>query len=455
MAESLELIVRNGTLVSGDGRRAADVAVAHGRVVAIASPRQLASIDGEEIDARGLFVLPGLIDSHVHFRSPGLEQAEDWQTGTRAALMGGVTTVLDMPNTLPPTDSAEAADDKLRLADLTADCDFGLFGLLGRQTDRDLDGLLANRSVVGLKAFLGSTTGDLAVPDDEGVLRGLAAARRHGVRVAFHAEDEIAIRAAQQRLRRAGRTDPLAHAEARPPEAEVRAIERAAALLARGAAKGHVCHVSTVDGLAAVEAWRARGVDLTCEVTPHHLLLTTLDLERAGSLAKMNPPLRPPGVGDQLFDALAGSRIDMIASDHAPHTAEDKRGDIWTAAAGMPGVETMLPLLLTAVADGRLALERLVTATAEAPARAWGLWPAKGGVAVGSDADLTLVDLDREGVIRAGALHGRNNATPFEGWPTRGAAVATIVRGRVVARDGELVGERGWGRPVSRDQSGV
>jgi len=246
-----------------------------------------------------------------------------------------------------------------------------------------------------------------------------------------------------ERLRAAGRTDPLAHAESRPVAAEVDAIERVGQLAARTGCQIHIFHLTSADGLAAVERWRARGVDVTCELSPHHAFLTTGDLQALGSILRVNPPVRPPGHGDALLAALADGRISGIATDHAPHTSAEKlRSDVWQALSGVIGVETSVRLFLThAVETGRLSLPAFARASSTGLARAWGLYPRKGAIAVGSDADLTIVDLGRAGVIEAASLHGRNNLGPFEGWPTIGAVAATVVRGRVVMRDGELLGD--------------
>jgi dihydroorotase len=443
--DEFDLLVRGGTLVSGAGRRPADIGVEGGRIVAIAEPGTL-SAGREVFDASCLAVLPGLIDGHVHFRQPGMEEKEDWRTGSRAAVVGGVTTVLEMPNTMPPTSDLATARAKAELANGSACCDFGLFGLLGAENLAELPALANSGLVIGLKVFLGPTTGGLSAPDDEGLRRGLSVAAAAGLRVTFHAEDEEMVRRAERALRAAGRRDALAHLEARPVEAEVTAIERIGRLLGESGARGHVLHLSSADGLAAVERWRARGVDLTCEVSAHHLFLDREDYARLGSQVKCNPPARGEPHASALLAALAGGRIDTVASDHAPHLPSEKlTDDVWQAAAGIAGVETTLALLLTAVAQGRLTLERVAAAFAEAPARIWGL-TAKGRLEVGADADLTVIDPARAGVIRGAELHGKQGLTPFEGRATVGAAVATIVRGRVVMRDGDPVGRPGWGR---------
>lgn len=443
---ALDLLIRNVTLVSPAGQRVVNIFISDGQFSAILDPGPLPFAPAAEtIDGTGLVALPGLIDGHVHFREPGLTHEETWLTGTRAAVFGGVTTVLDMPNTLPPTDSEERAREKLALADLTAYCDFGIFGLVGESAD-GIGELCRSGLVVGLKAFMGPTTGDLPSPDEDLLRRALEHARASGLRVAFHAEDRATIEAAREHVRR---SDPIAHLEARPAEAEVKAIERIGALLEATTARGHICHVSSSAGLDAVREWQRRDVDVTCEVTPHHALLGREVYADFGGVAKVNPPIRGEPDAATLLDGLGHDRVGLLVSDHAPHLAADKmRTSIWDVPSGFAGVETLLPLMLTAVSDGKMHIEELPVVSSEAPAKTWGLWPRKGQIAVGADADLTLVDLERAGEIRAANLHGMNNLSPFEGRATVGAVVTTIVRGRVVVRDGRLVGEPGWGQPV-------
>ena len=445
MKDPVDLVVRNATLVTASRRQLADIVMAGGMFQAIETPGRIPAAQ-TEIDATGLVALPGVIDSHVHFRQPGLEHEEDWRSGTRAAVMGGITTVLDMPNTIPPTDTVERAHEKLALAAASAYCDFGIFGLLFDQPDDSLR-LIRDEVVVGLKAFMGPTTGNLGPPGDDALRAALAAGRR----IAFHAEDEWEVESDIQALPDRGRNQALAHLMSRTVEAEVMAIDHVGQLVLESGGAGHIAHVSSIDGLDRVWRWRANGADLTCEVTPHHALLGHDVYAAFGGLAKVNPPIRGGHHGPRLLAALADGRINCVASDHAPHLEADKlQESIWDVPAGFAGVETLLPLMLTEVAGGRLSLERLVEVTSEGPARTWGLWPRKGAIAVGSDADLTLVDLGREGAIRAQDLHGKNNHSPFEGRATVGAPVVTIVRGQPVVRDGRLVEKPGIGRQVNR-----
>jgi allantoinase len=382
-----------------------------------------------------------LIDPHVHFREPGLAYKEDWESGSQAAVMGGVTTVLDMPNTVPPTDTAARFAAKLALIQGRAYCDYGLFGLLGQANLAEL-GPLTEQGAIGFKCFLGRSTGDILPPDDGTLLAALARVAELDRRCAVHAENDAILEYTTRELRQAGRTDPLAHVLARPIVAEEESIQRVGLFAARTGARVHILHLSSTAGLAAIERWRAQGVDLTCEVTPHHCFLSADDMVRLGSIVKINPPVRLSGHGAALLAAAAAGRVDAIATDHAPHTAEEKlRTPIWDAVSGFAGVELSLRLFLTyAVHPGRLTLEQLVELMAAGPARVWGL-PRKGAIRVGADGDLTIVDLDRTDTIAAARLHGKNNLTPWEGRATRGAVVATILRGRPVVVDGQLRGE--------------
>ena len=440
MSADFDLIVAGGTLVTARSMYAADLGIRGERIAAIASPGALGDA-ARVLDARGQHVLPGVIDGLVHFREPGLEYKEDFGSGSRSAVMGGVTVVLDMPNTVPPTSTAALVEEKRRLAESKAYCDFGLFGLL---TEDNLEHLepMARAGVVGFKCFLGQSVGNISPPDDGTLLEALHISARLGMRCGFHAESNAIMQHLICKLREQGRTDAAAHVESRPVVAEVEAIQRVALLAAHTGAGIHVFHVSSAPGLDMIETWRDRGVDITCEATAHHCFLTSDDMRWLGSILRINPPVREEGHGVALMDGVASGRVTAIASDHSPHLRSEKvHDDVWQAVSGFAGVEISLRLFLTyGVHAGRLSLPGLVRATSEGPARAWALYPRKGALRVGADADLTLVDLDREDTIEAARLHGKNNLTPFEGRRTPGAAVATVIRGRVVMRDGELLG---------------
>src|SRR5579859_6513811 len=439
---TIGLIVKNGTIVSSEAMYPADVAIADGTFVAMGEPGALQVQADETYDAAGLYVLPGVIDGHVHFRDPGLEYKEDFGSGSRAAVMGGVTTVIDMPNTLPTTSTPELVDQKRLIAESKSYCDFGLLGLVVQE---NVDQLvpMARAGVVGYKCFLGETIGNIPAPDDGMLLDAFRQVKAAGLRIGFHAENNQIMQHLMRKLKAAGRTDPLAHVEARPALAEVEAIQRMGLFAKHIGTRIHIFHLSSRDGLEMIDEWRAKGVDLTCETGPHYCFLSADDMRTLGAMLRMNPPVREPGHGEALFQGLVDGRVNGIATDHSPHTrAEKMHDDIWQAISGFAGVETSVRLFLTyGVNAGRMTLPQYARAASEGPARTWGLYPRKGTIQVGSDADLTILDLRKTGVIDAARMHGKNNHNPFEGHRTTGEAVATVVRGQIVMRNGELIGQ--------------
>jgi dihydroorotase len=446
---NVDLIVKNGTVVTSDATFDADLAIDDGKIVAIAQPGELSLEAAEVYEAAGKYVLPGVIDGHVHFREPGLEYKEDFGTGSRAAVMGGVTLVLDMPNTKPPTDTPEHVELKRRLAGEKSWCDFGILGLLVQENVDQIQPMAA-AGVVGYKCFLGETVGNIPAPDDGMLLDGLREVAATGLRIGFHAENNDIMQHLIRKAKASGRTDALAHVDTRPALAEVESIQRMGLFARHTGTKIHIFHLSSKDGLDMIDEWRAKGVDITTETGAHYSFLTSDDMRTLGSMLRMNPPVREPGHGDALVAGLVDGRVNGVATDHSPHTKEEKlNDDIWKAISGFAGVEISVRLFLTyAVNAGRMTLQQFVRATSEGPAKVWSLYPRKGAIRLGSDGDLTIIDLDKEGVIRESEMHGKNNPTPFDGHKTRGQAVATIVRGQIVMCDGELIGSPG-GRVVT------
>ena len=445
----VDTVIKGGRVVGENGIVDADIAIADGKIAAILAPGFAPDADNV-IDANGRHVLPGLIDVHVHFREPGMAHKENWTTGSQAAAVGGVTTVFEMPNTDPPTDNLDNLATKKALAERQSIVDFGLYGLLGEHNLAELENL-AEAGVIGFKLFLGNTTGDLPCPDDGAVLEGFEILAELGLRCSIHAENSPILFWRQRALQAAGRNDPLAHLAARTDVVALEALNRSATLAEWTGARIHIVHESCARSIDFIKFWKGRGVDLTVETLPQYLYLDAeMMLEDGGEVIRMNPPVREKAHQEPLWQAVLDGTIDMISTDHAPHAAEEKRGDdVWKLACGFPGVETSLPLMLTAVNGGRLKLEDIAKLMAASPARAFGLYGRKGVIAVGADADITLVDLDAEAVLTADALHSKGKCSAYEGMAVKGLPVATFVRGHLVAKDGEPVADPGHGRMVS------
>jgi dihydroorotase len=451
-AVTADLLIRNGTIVSADATAVGSVAIKDSRVLAVGADAAMPP-SRESFDATGLHVLPGAIDVHVHFRDPGWPHKEDWGTGTAAAACGGVTTVFEMPNTDPATGTAEALAAKHATAAKLACVDFGIYGLLGEDTIEHVPDLVAG-GVIGFKLFMGNTFARLPSPSTGAMLEAFEVVAPTGKRISLHAETNSIMERRQERLTRAGRHEPMDHLASRPAVVAVEAVSRAAILSEWTGARIQILHVSSAEELRPLREAKARGVDITGETCPHYLLLSTDDYHRLGGIIRVNPPVREARNREPLWSALADGTIDMISTDHAPHTPEEKtRNDIWAVDAGFPGVETQMPLMLTEVNNGRMSICDYVRWSAYNPARTWGLYPRKGAIALGADADLAIVDLGRDFTLDDSALHSRSKISPFNGRRVRGLPLHTLVRGRFVMKDRKLVdGMQGWGCSVDTIQ---
>jgi len=422
-----DLILKNGTVHLPSGPARTDVAVTGGRIVGLGS--FAVSEAGETIDCAGLDVLPGVIDTQVHFREPGLVHKEDLESGARAAVLGGVTAVFEMPNTKPNTDSAEAIGDKLARAHHRMWCDHAFYVGATNHNAADLAELERLPGTAGVKIFMGASTGDLLVSEDARLAEVLASGHR---RVAIHAEDEARMNA------RAGERipgDAASHPVWRDDESALLATRRILGLARAARRRIHVLHVTTP---AELELLGQNKDIASCEVTPQHLTLAGEEAyPRLGTLAQMNPPIRSGAHRDGLWHWLQQGVVDILGSDHAPHTLEEKGKPYPDSPSGMPGVQTLLPLILNHVAEGRTTLQRVIDLTSAGPQRVFGL-SGKGRIAVGYDADFSVVDLKKRWTIEQDWLASRCGWSPFTGMTVTGKPVGTIVRGNRVMWEGTL-----------------
>jgi dihydroorotase len=451
MIAEIDLVIRGAKVVSPDQIIDASVAIAGEHIVAVGHD-DLMPRAREELRADGLYLLPGAIDSHVHFRDPGYPHKETWKTGSAAAACGGVTTVFEMPNTNPPTGTLEALRIKQKAAE-SSYVDYGIHGLLGDDTVERLEELL-DAGVTSFKAFVGNTFGNLPAPTDGALLEGFEKLAPLGIRTVVHAENSSILFRRQERMQAAGRIDALAHLASRPPVVEIEAIGRVIALAEWTGARLHIAHHSAADSLFLLRDAKRRGVDVTIETCPQYLLLNTGHMLKLGGIMRLNPPIREARHNQPLWDALMDGTIDMIATDHAPHAPDEKmRESIWDCDCGFPGVETQMSLMLTEVSNGRASLMDYVRWSAAAPAKAWGLYGTKGVIATGAHADITLVDMARKGVLSQNHLQSISKISPWHGRAVQGYPLHTLVRGRFVMRNGQLVAAAaGWGRSVKSVQ---
>jgi len=431
MAETYDLILKGGTVVNQDGEGVRDIGIRSGRFAAIGDLSRASA--GETVDCRGLHVLPGVIDSHVHFREPGLTQKEDLESGSRGAVLGGVTAVFDMPNTEPTTTTAEALADKVRRAHRRMHCDFALYVGATRENTAHLGELERLPGAAGVKVFMGSSTGSLLIEDDEGVRNVLKAISR---RAAFHSEDEYRLR---ERMNLRVEGDPRSHPVWRDAQAALMCTQRLMRLARETGKRVHVLHVTTKEEAAFLADYKDVA---TAEATPAHLTLAAPECyEKLGTFAQLNPPIRDANHQAGLWQGIAQGVIDSIGSDHSPHTREEKSHPYPKTHSGMPGVQTLVPLMLDQVNVGRLTLQRFVDLTSAGPARIFGI-AGKGRIAMGYDADLTVVDLKRRETITDKWIAARAGWTPYDGVAVRGWPVGTLVRGHKVVWEGDLVTPR-------------
>ncbi|OLL53970.1 dihydroorotase [Bartonella henselae] len=427
MFKTFDTIFKGATVVNHDGSGKRDIGITNGRIAEIGDLTRASA--GEVIDCIGLHILPGIIDSQVHFREPGNEHKEDLESGSRSAVLGGVTAVFEMPNTDPLTISEETLIDKIKRGFHRMHCDFAFWVGGTRENAHELVELERLFGVAGIKVFMGSSTGDLLVDDDESVRLILKNIRR---RAAFHSEDEARLR--ERKMLRI-EEDASSHSVWRDEVAALKCTQRLVKIAHETKARIHILHLSTAEEIDFLKNHKDVA---TIEVTQHHLTLTADDYQRLGTLIQMNPPIRESRHREALWYGVQQGIIDILGSDHAPHTLEEKFQPYPASPSGMTGVQTTAAIMLTHVNAGKISLERFVDLTSHGPSRIFGI-SRKGRLAVGYDADLTIVDLKREEIITNVLIGSRAGWTPYDGKKVKGWPVGTIIRGMRVMWEGEIV----------------
>ena len=421
------------------------LAIDDGKIFKIGREVNMPKAD-QKIDLRNLLVLPGLIDAHVHLRDQGKSYKEDFYTGTAAAAAGGITTVLDMPNNAPVTMSAETMRNRLRIAEKKIMVNVGFYSEFPNELT-EIEEIVAE-GAIAFKLFMAEQISGLNVDDDQALREALEKAGELKIPVAVHAEDRILLMKAEQELKRAGRYDVDAYLKAHSEQVEVKAIRRLLDIIGQAETHVHFCHITTENGLEAVIDGKKSGKSVTCEVTPHHLMLSLDDLERCGTLALTMPPFRRKNHIEALWNGILNNQVDTLGSDHAPHTIEEKTtSSVWDVKVGIPGLETTLPLLLTMVKKGKLPLADVVRLLSEKPAEIFNL-KGRGYLKEGNNADLVVVDMGKKYKIDASEFYSKAKYSPFDGWNVEGKAVKTFVNGRLIMDEERIVEKAGSGEII-------
>jgi len=423
------------------------IAIEEGKIFKIGKESQMPQAD-EKSNLRNLLVLPGLIDEHVHLRDEGKAYKENFLTGTAAAAAGGFTTVLDMPNNEPVTMSGDTLRNRMALAQRRILVNVGFYSEFPKKTKDIRD--IVSEGAIGFKLFLGCQIGGLNIDADEDIQEACIEVASQKVPVALHAEDKALLTANEDKLKQTKKNSVTAFQNAHSEQVETKAVERLLKISTPTNVHLHFCHVSTKNGLNAIAEAKKAGRKVTCEVTPNHLLLSTADLERAGQMLIIAPPLRPKNQVEALWESLRAGWVDSLGSDHAPHALSEKSASsVWDVKAGVPGLETTLPLMLTLVKKNRLSVSRAVELLAEKPAEIFGLED-RGHLEQGKNADLTVIDFNSKFTIDPSHFKSKAKYSPFEGWEVQGKPVKTFVNGLLVYNEGEIVAKAGSGSLVRR-----
>ena len=444
----LDLILKNAKVYLEDRFvEGVSVGVQAGQIAAIAAPECMPE-GARTLDLTGEYLIPGTIDTHMHVRDPGHTERGTFYTETMAAAAGGVTTILEQPISVPPQHNVEILERRIARAEAQCVVDFAFYGAAGGEYLEDIAQLAADGRIVAYKTFLHAPPEGreqefqgLTMADDAQLYAGMRELAKTGLFCAFHAENNDMIAANIKRLRAEGRVSPEYHCVSRPTVAEVTSVERILNFVRETGARVEIAHVSCPEVMELLRQAKKDGLPVYVETCPHYLFLTEEDMVKFGPYAKCNPPVRSRAQAEKLWDYVNDGTVDYMGSDHSPFLVEEKtRGlkDIFAAAAGFPGADLRLPLMLDAVAEGRTTLEKVVELLSVNPARCFGLYPTKGTIQVGADADFTLFRMDRHTVVDKARnySHARDIAIPYDGRELKCAVTGTIVRGRVVMRDG-------------------
>lgn len=433
MAELFDLLIRGGTIVSAQGRLNADVGIRGEQIVAVGD--LTSSQATKVIDAIGKVILPGAVDTQVHFREPGMEHKEDIESGTRSAICGGVTAIFEMPNTNPLTISRETLEDKLDRASGRAWCDYAFFVGGCAESVECIEELEMMPGTPGVKVFMGSSTGTLMVEDDAILKKVMERGKRP---MSVHSEDEARLRERYAAL--APGTHVREHPHVRDPECAVRSTNRLLKLCEETGRPVHILHISTQEELPIIRSAKDRGLPVTCEATPHHLTLNSDRYEDLGTFLQMNPPVRSEEHRLALWEGVKSGLFDVFGSDHAPHTIEEKRKPYPQSPSGMPGVQTIYPMMIHWALSGEIALETVVQMLCERPCSLFGV-KNKGFIKPGFDADICLLDAKAKRDVSLDWLQSKCGWSPYEGMELNGRIDTVILRGNVIVDNGALLGQ--------------
>jgi dihydroorotase len=426
------------------------IAVEDGKIFKIGKESQMPNSD-DKTNLKNMLVLPGLIDVHVHLRDEGKAYKEDFYTGTAAAAAGGMTTVLDMPNNDPVTMSAETLKNRMRIAESRVLVNVGFYSEFPNRLG-EVNRIVA-QGAVGFKLFMARQVGGLNIDDNIALREAFTKVGESAVPVTVHAEDKKLLMANEEKLKRANRHGAVAFLEAHSERVELKAVERLLDISARTAVHLHFCHMTTEEGLNAVIEAKKSGRNVTCEVTPQHLLLSNTDFEHCGLMLTMMPPLRGKRHIEALWKGIVDGWVDVVGSDHAPHALNEKSASsVWDIKVGVPGLETTLPLMLTMVRKNRISLARVIQLLSEKPAEIFNLRN-QGSLAQGNKADLVVVDFNRKFRIDASKFHSKAKYSPFDGWEVQGKPVKTFVNGLLVMDEQEIVAKAGSGDIIRGDHA--